>query len=158
MQNVLYGTISVVQCSSSIGAVWKSSSSSECSGELSGSWLLSADLRMPLISSQHIPVWVASWMSVWVRPCYLAFTRCLQLSLRMSIAVSMAMNQSFNFKESCPSHVGISWSMVVVRLDCLCVAQRVSVYDCMVLCTGSLLDCEAGCNAMVKCCTLSGMC
>ena len=46
MQNVLSGTISVVQCSSSIGTVWKSSSSSdELSGELShelpGSWSLS---------------------------------------------------------------------------------------------------------------------
>ena len=40
MQNVLSGTISVIQCSSSIGTVWKSSSS-ECSGVLSGSWSLS---------------------------------------------------------------------------------------------------------------------
>ena len=28
--------------------------------------------------------------------------------------------QSSNFEESCPSNVGISWSMVVVRLDSLC--------------------------------------
>ena len=41
MQNVLSGTISVVQCSSSIGTVWKSSSSSEYSDVLSGSWSLS---------------------------------------------------------------------------------------------------------------------
>ena len=46
MQNVLSGTISVVQCSSSIGTILKSSSSSdELSGELcdelSGSWSLS---------------------------------------------------------------------------------------------------------------------
>ena len=35
MQNVLSGTISVVQCSLSIGTIWKSSSSSdELSGEL----------------------------------------------------------------------------------------------------------------------------
>ena len=47
MQNVLSGTISVVQCSSSIGTVWKSSSSSsECSGELSGSWSLSELLEV----------------------------------------------------------------------------------------------------------------
>ena len=38
MQNVLSGTISVVQCSSSRCTVWKSSSSSEYSGVLSGSW------------------------------------------------------------------------------------------------------------------------
>ena len=46
MQNVLSGTISVVQCSSSIGTVWKSSSSSECSGVLSGSWSLSELLEV----------------------------------------------------------------------------------------------------------------
>ena len=46
MQNVLCGTISVVQCSSSIGTVWKSSSLSQCSGELSGSWLLSELLEV----------------------------------------------------------------------------------------------------------------
>ena len=40
MQNVLSGTISVVQCSLSIGTVWKSSSSSESSGVLSGFWSL----------------------------------------------------------------------------------------------------------------------
>ena len=38
MQKVLSGTISAVQCSSSRGTVWKSSSSSECTGVLSGSW------------------------------------------------------------------------------------------------------------------------
>ena len=41
MQNVLSGTISVVQCSLSIGTVWKSSSSSEYSDEMSVSWSLS---------------------------------------------------------------------------------------------------------------------
>ena len=51
MQNVLSGTISVVQCSSSIGTVWKSSSSSECSGVLcsgvlSGYWSLSELLEV----------------------------------------------------------------------------------------------------------------
>ena len=46
MQNVLSSTISVIQCSSSIGTVWKSSSSSECSGELSESWSLSELLEV----------------------------------------------------------------------------------------------------------------
>ena len=45
MQNVLSGTISVIQCSSSIGTVWKLSSS-ECSGVLSGSWSLSKLLEV----------------------------------------------------------------------------------------------------------------
>ena len=84
------------------------------------------NLRMPLILSQHFPVWVTLWMSVQVRPCDLA--RYVQLSISMSVAVSMSMNQSSNFEESSPSNVGISWSMVVVRLDSLlCCAQGVCV-------------------------------
>ena len=38
MQKVLSGTISAVQCLSSRGTVGKSSSSSECTSVLSGSW------------------------------------------------------------------------------------------------------------------------
>ena len=38
MQKVVSGTISAVQCSSSRGTVWKSSSSSECTSVLAGSW------------------------------------------------------------------------------------------------------------------------
>ena len=38
MQKVLSGTISAIQCLSSRGTVWKSSSSSECTSVLSGSW------------------------------------------------------------------------------------------------------------------------
>ena len=62
------------------------------------------------------------------------------LSVRMAVAVSISMNQSSNFEESCPSNVGIPWSMVLVILDSLCVVCRVSMYDCMVLCTDSSLD------------------
>ena len=58
----------------------------------------------------------------------------------MSVVVSISMNQSSNIEESCPSYMGISWCMVVVRLDSLCVVHRVSLYGCMVLCTGSSLD------------------
>ena len=49
--------------------------------------------------------------------------------------VSISMNQSSNFVECSPSNVGIS-----LRLVSLCVVCRVSVYACMVLCTGSSLD------------------
>ena len=76
-------------------------------------------------------------------------------SVRMSAVVSTSMNQSSNFEESCPSNVGISWSMVVVRLDSFCDACRMSVYACMVLCTGSSLDWGAAWSAMVRCCSLS---
>ena len=79
----------------------------------------------------------------------------MQFSVRMSAAVSVSMSQSSNFEEDCLSNVGISWSMVVVRFDSLCVAYRVSVYTCMVLCTGSSLDGGAGWSTMVRCCSLS---
>ena len=71
-------------------------------------------------------------MSVWLRPCDLALARCVGLFVRMSVAVSISMDQSSSFKESCPSNVGIFWSMVVVRLDSLYAAHRVSLYACMV--------------------------
>ena len=115
-------------------------------------------LRMPLISSQHFPVWVSSQMSVWVRPHHLASARHVWFSVRMSAVVSISTNQSSNFKESCPSNVGISWSMIVVRLDFLCVVCRVYVYACMVLCTGSSLDFETGWRTIVRCSSLSVCC
>ena len=62
MQNVLSGTISVVQCSSSIGTVWKSSSSSdelsgELSDELSGSWSLAELSERNMLGGSTL-VWV----------------------------------------------------------------------------------------------------
>ena len=45
MQKVLSGTISAIQCSSSSGTVGKTSSSSEYTGVLSGSWSLLSGSR-----------------------------------------------------------------------------------------------------------------
>ena len=78
--------------------------------------------------SQHFPVLVASQTSVQVRPCDLALARHVWLYVRMSVVFSISMNQSSNFEESCPSNVGISWSMAVVRLDSLCCVQGVCVH------------------------------
>ena len=101
--------------------------------------LQSFNCRMPLLSSQHFPFCVASHMSVQVRPHDLASSRCVQLSVRMSAAVSMSLNQSSSFDESCPSNVGISWSIVVVRLDSLCVT-----WSCVLVphWTGGWLECH----------------
>ena len=44
------------------------------------------------------------------------------------------------------------------RLYSLCVACRVFVYACMVLCAGSSLDLGAGWSVMVRCCSLSVSC
>ena len=94
-------------------------------------------------------------MSMQVRLYDLASARHLQLSVRMSAVVSMSMNQTSSFEESCLSNVGISWSMVMVRFDSLCVVCKISVYVCMVLSTGSSLGWGAGWSIMVRCCFLS---
>ena len=96
--------------------------------------------------------------SVQVRLCDLASARCVQLSARISAVVSISMNQSSNFEESCPSNVGISWSMVVMRFYSLSVTCRVFMYICMVLCTGSSLDLGFCWNIIVRCCRLSVSC
>ena len=92
-------------------------------------------------------------MSVCVRHD-LASARHVQLSVRMSVAVSMSINQSSNFEESCPSNLGISWSMVVVSLDSLCVALRVSVYACMVWALAPYWTEGGWLSTMVRCCSL----
>ena len=67
-------------------------------------------------------------MSMYLRPHDFASARCVWLSARMSAVVSISMNQSSNYEQSCPSNVRISGSMVVVRFDSICVA-------CKCLCT-----------------------
>ena len=47
--------------------------------------------------------------------------------------------------------------MVVVRLDSLCVACRVSMYACMVLGTGSSLDWGADWSNMMRWCIFSDL-
>ena len=76
---------------------------------------------------------------MWVRPCDLASGRCVWPSVRMSTVVSMSMNQSSSFEEFCPLNVRIPCNTVMVRFDSLCVACKVSMYDFMILCTGSSL-------------------
>ena len=90
----------------------------------------------------------------------MASARCVWLSVRMSVAVSISINQSSNFKESCPSNVGISFSMVMVRFASLCVAHKVSVYTSIALCTGSSLGWGDGCgwSIIARCCRLSVSC
>ena len=65
------------------------------------------------------------------------------------------MNQSSNFEVSCQSIMWISWSLVVVRFDSLCVAHSVSMYACMVLCTGCFTGLGLVGGIMVRCCSLS---
>ena len=84
-------------------------------------------------------------------------------SVRMSMAVSMSMNQSSSFEESSLSNVGISCSMVVVRFDSLWVACKVSVGVCVPLYSFvhlfiTRLGAECGWSIIVRCCSLSVSC
>ena len=99
----------------------------------------------------------ASQTNVWVRLHDLSSTNHVWVSVRMLVVASMSMNLSCSFEKSCPSNVGISWSMVMVRFDSLWVAHRESMYACMVLCTGSSLDwgAECGWSIMVLYCSFS---
>ena len=45
----------------------------------------------------------------------MALARHVELSVKMSVAVTMSMNQSSNLDKSCPSNLGISWGMFVFR-------------------------------------------
>ena len=58
-------------------------------------------------------------MRVQVRLHDLASARCVQFSGQMSAAVSLSMNQSSSFEESCLLNVGISCSRVMVRFASL---------------------------------------
>ena len=114
---------------------------------------------MPLISSQHFPVWVASQMSEQVRACDLASARPVHLSVRISAAVSISMNQCSSFEEPCPSNVGISCSMVMVRFDSLCVACKVSIHlHGFVHRFLIRLGAECVWSIIVRCCSLSVSC
>ena len=106
---------------------------------------------MPLISSEHFPVWMALQISVWVRLCNLASSFMCSFLL----GYLWSMNQSSKLKESCPLNVGISLSMIMVRFDSLCVASR-EVCACLHgFVHWSSLDLGAGWNTIVKCCSLS---
>ena len=112
---------------------------------------------MPLISSQHFPVWVALQMSVWVRLHDLTSAKHVWLSVRMSVAVSMSMNESSSFEESCPSNMGISWehghgevwfSLGCVQGVCVCLHHFVHWFL-------TRLGGKCGWSIIVKCCSLS---
>ena len=62
------------------------------------------------------------------------------ISVKMSVVISMSMNQSSSFEESCPSNMGISCSRVVMVFAWfLCLAHKMFVYACIVVCMGSSL-------------------
>ena len=76
-----------------------------------------------ILVSWDLPALRASQMRVWVRPCVVASARCMQLLVKILVAISMPMKQSSSFEESYPSHVGISCSRVMVMFACIVVCM-----------------------------------
>ena len=81
----------------------------------------------PWVHTSISPTLRAFWMTAWVRQQKLASARHVQLSVKMSVAVSRSMSQSSSFEESCVSNMGISWSKDMVMFASLCVACKVFV-------------------------------
>ena len=82
-----------------------------------------------------------------VRPHVLASARHVQLLIKMSVAISMSMNQSSSFELSCSLNVGISCSRVMV------------IFACIGVCLGSF-GWEFGCGGsiIVRCHSHSASC
>ena len=85
---------------------------------------------------------------MWVRLHVLASARDVWLFVKMSVAVSMSMNQSSSFEESCLPNVGISCSLVMV------------MFACIVVCMSSSLGWGFGCglSVIVRDCSPSVSC
>ena len=87
-------------------------------------------------------------MRAQVRPHVLASARHVQLLIKMSVAISMCMNQSSSFELSCPLNVGISCSRVMV------------IFAYIGVCLGSSLGWGFGCGGsiIVRCHSHSASC
>ena len=66
-------------------------------------------------------------MRVQVRLHVMPSARCVQLLVKLSVVVSMSMNQSSSCEESCPSNLGISCSRVTLMFACIVVCMGSSL-------------------------------
>ena len=78
--------------------------------------------------SQDLSGLVASVTNVQVNPLNMAFASLAQLPLVRSTAVSISVNQSYNFVESYSLKTVISCSKELVQFVCFCVVCNVLVY------------------------------
>ena len=90
--------------------------------------LHSLSLSKSLISSHVFSKLIASVTIVWVSPLDFALASLVQLSLMRLAAVSMSVNHSSNFVESCSLKMTMSCSNEFVRFVCLCVVHCVPIY------------------------------
>ena len=97
-------------------------------------WMLtlhSLSLSKYLISSHvFFSELIAFMTNVCVNPLDFALASLAQLSLVRSAALSISVNHSSYFVESCSLKKAMSFSREFVGFVCFCLVQRVSVYWC----------------------------
>ena len=98
--------------------------------------LHSLSLSKSLISSHVFSELLASMTKVHVSPLDYALGSLAQLSLVRSAAVSISINLSSYFVESCSLKMAMSCSRESVRFACFCVVHSLSVYCCTTLQNG----------------------
>ena len=81
-----------------------------------------------LISSYVFSELIASMSNVHVNPFDFALANLAQLSLVRSAAVSISVNHSANFVESCSLKMAMSCSREFLSFVCFCVVHSVFVY------------------------------
>ena len=85
-------------------------------------------LSKSLVTSHVFSELIASMTNVHVNPLDLALASLAWLSLVRSAAVSISVNHSSNFVESCSLKMAMSCSREFVRFVCFCAVHSVSMY------------------------------
>ena len=94
-------------------------------------------LNVVVISSQFLSEFIASDISVHIKPFNLACANLVLLLLVKSEVISISINQSSNCVESLPLNIVISWSRVFTKDVFFCAVHKVSVYCCKTSSRGS---------------------
>ena len=92
--------------------------------------LHSLSLSKALISSHVFSELIASVTNVHVNPFDFTLASLAQLSLVRSTAISISINHSSNFVESCSLKMTMFCSREFVRFVCFCAVHTVSMYWC----------------------------
>ena len=113
--------------------------------------LHSLTLSKSLMSSHVFSELIASMTNIHVNPHDFALASLAPLSLVRSAAVSILVNHSSNFAESCSLKMAMSCSKELVRCVCFCVVYSVSMYRSTTSPNGSVgVEVEVGCVLRVR--------
>ena len=84
----------------------------------------------PWFHPMYVSEVIVSMINMCVHPLDFALVSLAQLSLVRSAAVSISVNHSSNFVESCSLKMAMSCSSEFVRFVCFCVLHSLSMYWC----------------------------